>query len=171
VSAPARLIATVVVTALLAGCGSDDEPSKPGAGPTRTVVKTVTQSSTSTVATEIAVRHVDVLTGFSSPSGNVGCYIDKRNVRCDIRQRAWKPSPKPSSCELDFGQGIALSAGAKPGFVCAGDTALGAGAKLAYGEGIQAGVLRCSSRSSGMTCQDTETGRGFSLSRERYEIF
>src|SRR6478672_1709483 len=42
---------------------------------------------------------------FQSPSGNIGCYIAKSGVRCDIRERSWKPPPKPGYCELDRGQG------------------------------------------------------------------
>ena len=37
-------------------------------------------------------------TGFQSPSGNIGCFIGKSGVRCDIRTRDWSPPPKPASC-------------------------------------------------------------------------
>ena len=57
-----------------------------------------------------------------------------------------------------------------PQFVCAGDTALGAGKPLAYGQSIAAGLLRCESLESGMTCTDTETGRSFTLSQESYDL-
>lgn len=170
-SAAARLIAIAAVLALLAGCGGDDEQAAPRPGKATTVIRTVTKATTARVTTEITVRQVKQLTGFSSPSANIGCYIDRRNVRCDISKRSWTTPRKPASCELDFGQGIGINAGGRPAFVCAGDTALGAKGKLAYGEGIQAGVLRCVSRRSGITCQDTESGRGFSLSRERYRLF
>lgn len=166
-----RLIATAAVAALLAGCGGDDEQPAPRSDKQATVIRTVTKATTSRATTEIAVRQVKELTGFSSPSANIGCYIDKRNVRCDIRRRSWKPPPKPARCESDFGQGVGLNAGGRPAFVCAGDTALGSREKLAYGEGIQAGVLRCISRRSGITCKDTRSGPGFSLSRERYRLF
>lgn len=169
-SAAARLLGTAAAAALLAGCGDKEKSPSPSADNPRTVVETVTQSSTTTVSKEIAVKQVRELTGFSSPSANIGCYIDRRFVRCDIRRRAWKPPPKPASCDLDYGQGIAIGAGERARIVCAGDTALGSKDRLEYGEGIQAGVLRCVSRRVGITCQDTESGHGFSISRERYEL-
>ncbi|MEO7197599.1 MAG: hypothetical protein ABIZ50_03925, partial [Solirubrobacterales bacterium] len=73
------------------------------------------------------------LTGFTSPSGNIGCDIERRSVRCDIAERDWKAPPEPARCDLDFGQGISLDAGGTPSFVCAGDTTLGGGDPLAYG--------------------------------------
>lgn len=116
-------------------------------------------------------RTVTKLTGFTSPTGNIGCYIDRRSVRCDIAERDWKPPPAPASCNLDYGQGIELEAGGSADFVCAGDTALGGGEPLDYGTSIGAGLLVCESEESGMTCTDTETGRGFTISRESYDIF
>ena len=57
-------------------------------------------------------------------------------------------------------------------FVCAGDTALVPdGNPLPYGESIAAGPLRCESAESGITCRDTETGKGFSISRDAYQLF
>ena len=164
---------------LLAGCG-DDESS--------TVTETVSVSTTTATAesstseetsseegedgsTPAAEETVTELTGFTSPSGNIGCYIDKKNVRCDIADRSWEPPPAPAGCKLDYGQGITLSAGAEPAFVCAGDTALGGGEELPYGQSISAGLLRCESEESGMTCTDSETGRGFTISKDAYKLF
>ena len=70
-------------------------------------------------------------------------------VRCDIAERDWEPPPAPAYCELDYGQGIALSAGGDPEFVCAGDTALGADAPLPYGESIQPACSAARARSPG----------------------
>ena len=33
----------------------------------------------------VTTREVSELTNFSSPSGNIGCYIEPTNVRCDSR--------------------------------------------------------------------------------------
>lgn len=171
----AVLLAPAVL--LLAACGDD-------ASETTTVTETVGASDTTTTGsgggeggspadgqTPPADKEVGELTGFSSPSGNIGCFIDRSSVRCDIAKRDWEPSEPPDDCDLDFGQGIELVAGSEAGFVCAGDTALGAGPALAYGESIAAGLLRCESSRAGMSCRDIETGRGFSIARERYEIF
>ena len=121
-----------------------------------------------------ADTEVSGLTSFSSPSGNIGCLIDRESVRCDIAERDWQPPAKPADCKLDYGQGLTLAAGGGAEFVCAGDTALNAttsGAPLPYGESISAGLLRCESAESGISCREIESGRGFSLSREAYEIF
>jgi hypothetical protein len=159
--------------ALVAGCGSDDEKTQTAVGalPTTTVSQTATNKQTKVVRNGTAVTKVTGLTGFSSPTKNIGCYIDASNVRCDIRKRSWKPPRAPRKCELDYGQGINLSAGKKPSFVCAGDTALGPPKKLPYGQAIVAGALRCDSKHSGMTCRDTNTRHGFTLSRESYRLF
>ncbi len=115
--------------------------------------------------------HADDLIGFTSPSGNIGCIMDSSQVRCDIRERDWAPPPPPPDCPYDYGQGLTLDAGASPGFVCAGDTALAGGGPLGYGQSHSAGVLRCDSAMSGIACRDVETDRGFSISREGYRFF
>jgi hypothetical protein len=171
-TAPITALILTSAALALAACGSDDEKKSSAA---QTVTKVVTQARTETQTrverSVIVLERVKELTGFSSPSKNIGCYIDKTSVRCDIRDRTWKPSARPANCDLDFGQGIGLGAGRKARFVCAGDTALGPPKRLAYGAAIQAGVLRCDSARAGMTCRDTKTGRGFFLSRQSYRIF
>ncbi len=177
-----RIVLIASITALTAlaftGCGS-------GSGSTSTVTETVTgatstteTSTSSTTTTEdgsppAADIQASGLTGFTSPTGNIGCYIDKKSVRCDIAKRDWNPPARPAGCNenVDYGQGIQMAAGGPPKFVCAGDTALGGGDPLAYGKSIAAGLLRCESAESGMTCRDTETGRGFKLSIASYDLF
>jgi Family of unknown function (DUF6636) len=172
----------VATLTLLAGCGSgDDSPAtvtETVTGATSTDGESPPSSSGETSATEDgSPPSADVqahgLTGFTSPTGNIGCYMDKKSVRCDIAKRDWDPPARPASCNetVDYGQGIRLSAGGAPEFVCAGDTALGGGDSLPYGQSIAAGLLRCESSESGMACRDTETGRGFTLSIQSYETF
>jgi hypothetical protein len=111
-------------------------------------------------------------TGFQSPSGNIGCVIGRRGgVRCDIRNRDWRPPPKPASCRLDWGFGLTVERRGRGRFVCAGDTTLGQGRRLAYGEAIRRGRFRCVSRRSGMRCTNRRNGHGFALSRERAQRF
>ena len=114
---------------------------------------------------------VSKLTMFTSPSGNIGCDIDAASARCDIAERDWAPPTRPADCRFAYGQGITVSAGGAPQFVCAGDTALGAGEPLEYGSSITAGALRCESADAGMSCRDTTTGRGFTISRQAYHLF
>ena len=181
---PAVIVALLLLVAsaiVIAGCGGSGDDS------TATVTETVSSStstaetsssttSTSSTTTDGSPPPADVqangLTGFTSPTGNIGCYIDKKSVRCDISKRDWDPPARPASCNenVDYGQGIQMSAGGAPKFVCAGDTALGGGDPLPYGQSIAAGLLRCESAESGMSCRDIETGRGFSLSIQSYDL-
>ncbi|MDT5173817.1 MAG: hypothetical protein QOG37_1068 [Mycobacterium sp.] len=128
-------------------------------------------SSSEQTPTTTESELINELVGFTSPSGNVGCYISLRSARCDISERNWSPPPRPADCEFDYGQGITLSPGGEASFICAGDTALGGGHPLAYGKSLSAGVLVCDSAESGITCRDTVTGHGFSIAREAYRLF
>jgi hypothetical protein len=182
-----RAAITICATALLAagavaGCGGDSTTTVIETAPatsstidsTTSTESTVPTSSTTSTTEDGAPPPADItvseITGFTSPSGNIGCYIDKKTVRCDIDQRDWQPPKAPSSCQLDYGQGISMNAGGSPSFVCAGDTALGGGKPLAYGQSIGAGLLRCESEESGMSCTDAESGRGFTISKESYSF-
>jgi hypothetical protein len=119
-----------------------------------------------------AATGLQSFTGFQSPSGNIGCVIGRRGgVRCDIRNRDWSPPPKPASCQLDWGFGLTVGSRGRGRFVCAGDTTLGQGRRLAYGDAIRRGRYRCVSRRSGMRCTNRRNGHGFSLSRERARRF
>ena len=180
----ALLAASVAIGAAVAGCGDDststvtstETAGQAGSGTTTSTAEagSTAETSASTTAEDGAPPPADImvskLTGFTSPTGNIGCYIDKRSVRCDIDQRDWKPPAPPENCRLDYGQGISLHAGGSPAFVCAGDSALGEGKPLAYGQSIGAGLLRCESEESGISCSDTESGRGFTISKESYRL-
>ncbi|WP_454786270.1 DUF6636 domain-containing protein [Mycobacterium antarcticum] len=164
------LLPLVVAGAVLCACGGQGAGSASTTGsPTRSTPM-VQRTPDKAVATTEPEAIAD-LVGFTSPSGNVGCYLDPTTVRCDISERDWSPPPRPADCEFDYGQGIALTAGERPAFVCAGDTALGGGAPLPYGQSVAAGSLRCDSAESGITCIDSATNHGFSIARERYEMF
>lgn len=186
---PSRALTVLAATSLIAfgaaGCGDDETTS--------TVTETVESSSTTTTSSTTdstitestgattttpeddgqnpADQMVTELTGFTSPSGNIGCVIDPKSVRCDIRDRDWQPPKSPPGCQLDYGQGISLDAGSTPNFVCAGDTTLESGPELPYGQSIGAGLLRCQSEESGITCTDSESGRGFTISQQAYDLF
>lgn len=174
-------LALTLALLLLGGCGDDEGTSTvtvtEGEVAETTVSDETAEASTTSVTTveeegtPPADETVTELTGFSSPSGNIGCYIDRRSVRCDIEKRDWEPPAAPADCKLDYGQGIELTAGAAPELVCAGDTTLGAGPELPYGQSIGAGLLRCESEESEITCTDSETGRGFTIAQESYELF
>ncbi|MGZ5359751.1 MAG: DUF6636 domain-containing protein [Solirubrobacterales bacterium] len=170
----ALLGAALIAATLLAGCGDDggDEtvtvtesaPAETATAPAETDTGTAATTTTAPPQGDHGPR------AFRSPSGNIGCYLDSTGARCDIAERSWEPPPPDQPCELDYGQGIGLDADGAA-FVCAGDTTLGAGATLAYGSSARRGSFLCESAEAGITCTDTASGRGFTLSREAYEIF
>jgi hypothetical protein len=104
---------------------------------------------------------------FQSPSGNIGCAMSRSfGVRCDIRNKTWQAPPKPASCELDWGFGLNLDRRGRATFVCAGDTVLGQGRHLPFGQSIRRGRFVCRSKRIGMRCINLRNGHGFLLSRE-----
>lgn len=111
---------------------------------------------------------------FRTPTGNIGCIGETTRagdtVRCDIRVRNWSPPPRPRGCALDWGQGLTLDRIGRARYVCAGDTALNPGRRLAYGTGIRIGRITCRSRRTGLTCVNASR-HGFVLSRERARRF
>ena len=164
------LLPLVTAAAVVCACGGPVADSRSATGSltrARTMEQRPAKESSATSEPEVIAD----LVAFTSPSGNVGCYLDPTTVRCDISARDWSPPPRPADCEFDYGQGITLTAGERPSFVCAGDAALGGGAPLPYGQSVAAGSLRCDSAESGITCIDSTTRRGFSIARERYGLF
>lgn len=109
---------------------------------------------------------------FSSPSGNIGCYISGGYARCDIRDRDWTPPPRPADCNrhTSYGQGLFVRTHGQPDVVCAGDTALTVENPLAYGSSVTVEGITCLSQESGMRCTNTD-GRGFDMSRQGYRFF
>lgn len=117
------------------------------------------------------VRVVSELTGFTSPTGNIGCYVDAAEARCDIVEHAWAPPPRPADCDLDYG-GLGVGPTGPAAFVCAGDTSLDpSNPPLRYGQSVQAGQMRCTSEETGITCLSTGSGHGFTVSRATYRLF
>ena len=112
------------------------------------------------------------LSGFTSPSGNIGCITADDGVRCDIQERDWSPPPRPADCpsETGYGQGIDLPVSGLPEFVCAGDTTLNSGPVLPYGHSTSAAGLTCASSPAGMTCTNRDS-HGFTISRQAYRLF
>jgi hypothetical protein len=128
-------------------------------------------SSTTSAAAPVNVVH---LTTFESPSRNIGCVVLDGTARCDINHRDWSPPARPTKCPnvVDFGQGLEVTRSGPGQLVCAGDTAMDPSApKLAYGSASVEGDLRCVSATTGMTCTNTSTAHGFSISIQRYRVF
>jgi len=149
----ARLLVGLALATTLAACGGGSTPTQ--------AASTTTESATVTKPD----RQVVDSTFFTAASGNIGCLIDVDYVRCAIGDKDWSPPPRPPECEGDYGYNITVEPGGGAEFVCVGDSVLG------QGESIAAGPLRCESAGSSITCRDVESGQGFSMSREAYELF
>ena len=104
-------------------------------------------------------------TFFETPSHNIGCVISKSGARCDIREHAWKPPPKPDSCPVDWGNGLAVGRRGFGHWVCAGDTVFGGKRVLGYRKSIRRGRFECTSRRNGVRCVNERNEHGFKLSR------
>src|SRR5690242_16944056 len=97
-------VAVLASALTLAACGGSDETSTVtetvSSSTTTAPGSTTTSTSTGEDGSTQADQTVTKLTGFTSPTGNIGCYIDQRSVRCDIGDRDWKPPKAPSSFKL-----------------------------------------------------------------------
>ncbi len=116
--------------------------------------------------------------GFTSPDGNIGCFMDPWTVRCDIRERSWAPPPRPADCPEtgvyahDYGQGIVLNSDGDGAvlFSCANASVLDSGPAVAYGQNVQVDSIRCQIWPDGVTCSDFLSGKGFWMSRDGYRF-
>lgn len=173
------LLLALLAIALLAGCGGDD---------TTTVISetttTVAADSSSTMTPDEDEDSDDsdddgpdddagpilTLEAFQSPSGNIACVMTGRSARCDISERVWNPPARPADCQGDYGQGIELPAEGSATLVCAGDTVLNPEAPvLEYGSSSHVGLITCHSDEEEIECEN-ESGGGFSLSRDEYDL-
>jgi hypothetical protein len=152
-----------------AGCGNWPDRSTSQTAPLKAWEATTAPNNTAGPAA--VDQEIQELTGFVSPTGNVACMMDASWARCDIVDRDWSPPPRPADCESDYRQGLSVAPGGPAQFVCAGDTVFGPDEVLPYGESITADRVRCENAESGITCLDTESGHGFSISREAYRLF
>jgi Family of unknown function (DUF6636) len=173
---PRLACAAALLALAIAGCGgnSDTTTVTETAQAGNQVTTTTSQGGTVTVQ-----RSAPVPTGnqgphhFETPSHNIGCYLDSKSVRCDIREHDWTAPPKPKYCikaGVDWGGGVAV-ASHRASIVCAGDTTLGGPGLLGYGHSARRGPIYCISRTAGITCRNADTKHGFFLSRASYRLF
>lgn len=111
---------------------------------------------------------------FHTPDGNIGCamLLEKGggSVRCDIGRHHWQAPPKPSWCDVDWGNGLQVGE-KRATFVCAGDTILHQGSVLAVGSSARLGAFRCKVLPGAVRCVNRRTGHGFVLSPRRAKRF
>ena len=113
------------------------------------------------------------LVGFQTESHKVGCYLSGQGARCDIRKPKWVAPPKPPSCELDWGQGVAVGRHGAADYVCAGDTTLDPGHQVLFnGDKVKRGRFKCKAKDRAtIKCVNTRNKHGFVVSRKSAEVF
>jgi hypothetical protein len=100
---------------------------------------------------------------FRSPTGNLGCmfYSDAdvpRQVRCE-----WRGGNDRAVQLTERGKGRRIKIT---------DTVMDPNAKvLAYGKTTKFGSLRCTSRTTGITCRSTRSNHGFVVSVQSQRVF
>ena len=111
---------------------------------------------------------------FRTPSRNIACgffpssFGNPTFLRCDILS-GLKPEPR-RTCEGDW-TGASMRVTGRAGAVCAGDTVYDPRSRiLGYGKTWTRAGMRCTSRTTGLTCTN-RSGRGFFLSRQRWRVF
>lgn len=138
-------------------------------------------------------RAVSSPTGFAfvTPSGNITCVAGPSDVRCDILDYTYRAPRNPGWCDLDYGSILGLRRSAS--FVCAGDTAFGTAsprqnwflktglkplnvygeqqAVLPYDWTVKSTQIACTSTTKGVTCTNSTTRHGFTISKAAYKVF
>ncbi|GIM89522.1 DUF6636 domain-containing protein [Paractinoplanes toevensis] len=159
--ATTRALAALTLCAALSGC----DPGGGAASPTPSAHAGFGGPTAAAATTDVDEAM------FRTPSKNIFCALTRSAVRCDIAQNKWNVPSKPADCELDWGNGAYIEAG-KAAFTCTGDTLLGSATEtLEYGRSLRSGDVLCTSESSGLTCKDEKSGRGFTMSVARYSFF
>ena len=93
----------------------------------------------------------------------------RRGARCDISSHTYKAPAKPAGCPADWGDAIEVAR--RAGFVCHGDTTLGAKYVLKYGHQVRFDNLVCISRRGGIVCRNVDSGHGFRISKASYQLW
>jgi hypothetical protein len=153
---------TIIQTTVTEGTDSTSTDSTS----TDTTTTDTTDTTTTDTTTDGATRS---LMQFQTPSKNIGCVMFSGGVRCDAKNHQWNAGPAPSDCPLDYGDGIEVGGKGQAHFVCAGDTTLGAGPVLEYGETSEVKGASCTSAEDGVTCT-SDSGPGFFISIQSYKF-
>jgi eukaryotic-like serine/threonine-protein kinase len=113
---------------------------------------------------------------FQTPTRNIACAMAAAGagdaVRCDVLKRTWRVTPKPATCDFDWGQGMIVTARGAD-FSCISDSLLGSpdALKAGYGTAYRVPGYECVVLSTDVTCRNTATGHGFTVSRTLAHAF
>ncbi|GAA1157096.1 hypothetical protein [Nesterenkonia sandarakina] len=100
---------------------------------------------------------------FTAPSGNINCAMSEDELECSILDYSFET---PEDCEGP----ARLSVGSEDPRLECGSTEGENSATLQYGQSASNGRFACVSSESGFECWNTETGNGFFMARESYQL-
>lgn len=100
---------------------------------------------------------------FISPSGNIACSLEGTTVGCTLKERTYTAEDCPANGPFSISVGEDDAA-----LACGTDFRRDGAATLEYGSAAKNGDVACTSESSGVTCWNTRTGRGFFVSKSTY---
>lgn len=109
---------------------------------------------------------------FTSPSGNIACSLNGSGATCSALEHDW--SVQSHTAPIDCGDGFEAGASvsdAEPAVEACQPSRDGQAAPLAFGKSITAGVMRCTSERSGVTCRSSQTDYGFTISKASLRTF
>lgn len=123
---------------------------------------------------------VQILPGFSSPSGNIKCFVVNKALYCSIghanyAKRLQDRCMRPDGSGVDW-HGFALRATRRAALYCTSNPPYNMGTQrpsnttLPYGKSFRHGAFTCTSRVTGVTCRN-QRGHGLFVSRQAYRIW
>lgn len=113
--------------------------------------------------------------GFMTPSGNIYCNgaVQVSEISCTIVERSSSPAqPRPGSCTGSWGHSFSLKATGPATPLCdrVPPKRVSYTDIAPYGVSAELGDITCRSERNGLSCRN-RSGHGFSLSRDRQELF
>ncbi len=107
---------------------------------------------------------------FASPTGNIVCNINAFVAACQIREFIPSFTTPPEDCDGSWGSYFFVLTRGAAKLGCVSEDIGNAGNILAYGDAVVYPQVTCISRTTGMTCTNSE-GRGFTIRRVEQRIF
>lgn len=172
------LAGAVLVSALLSGCSGSQEPQGAAASAGASAPAPPPASASPAASGSPTTTLVTSMTTFTAPSGNISCYLapvqgSDPYARCDLKQTSWSEPEPEDGCDGRWGGGedgfgsVGVGGGDAE-YLCVGDEVADPTAQpLPYGSSIVMEPITCTSQESGMTCENSKTGHGFSAARAK----
>ena len=112
---------------------------------------------------QLAPEGAQDIPAFTAPSGNISCVLGEDELACSILDYTFDV---PQDCAGP----ARLSVGTQDPQLDCGSTEGVNSATLQYGRSASNGPFACTSSEAAFECWNTETGNGFTLSRESYQL-